>query len=330
MSFDIIRAGHLELLVTDLNKAYDFYVETLGFKLVYEDGEHLYLRGYEERDHHSLCLTKHHKVAVHHIAFKVKSFEDLKVLEEFFLKKNIEVIWIEKNHELGMGKAIRIQDPFGFPVEFYYEMEKSKWSLQNYHEYKGAKVLRIDHFNIHTYNVELTYEWYKSLGFYVSEITETEDEPPKLWAIWLRRKPTTHDIALTNGYGPRLHHFAFYVPDRLTILDVADILASRDYIKNMERGPGRHGITNAFFFYLRDPDGYRIELYHGDYPIYDPDWEPIVWKFHDPKRQTLWGVPAPRSWFEESSPVINLKTGELMLLIQPTLPDKPKYLLVTH
>jgi catechol 2,3-dioxygenase len=98
----------------------------------------------------------------------------------------------------------------------------------------------------------------------------------------------------------------------------------------MERGPGRHGITNAFFFYLRDPDGHRIELYHGDYPIYDPDWEPIVWKFHDPKRQTLWGVPAPRSWFEESSPVINLKTGELMPLIQPTLPDKPKYLLVTH
>lgn len=235
-----------------------------------------------------------------------------------------------KDYELGLGKALRIQDPLGFPVEFYYEMEKAEWSLQKYHEYKGAKILRIDHFNIHVPNVELAFEWYKKLGFYVTEITETEDEPPKIWAAWFRRKHTSHDIALTNGYGPRLHHIAFYVPDRLAILDAADILASKDYIKNMERGPGRHGITNAFFFYLRDPDGHRIELYTGDYLSSDPDWEPIIWKFHDPKRQTLWGTPAPPSWFEESSLVFNFKTKEFMPLIKPILPEKPRYLQVTH
>jgi len=328
MNFDIIRAGHCELLVTDLNKSYDFYVETLGFKLVHEDSNHLYLRGYEERYHHSLILTKHNKAGVHHIAYKVRSFEDLLALEVFFKSIGLEVIWIEKGHELGLGKSIRIQDPLGFPLEFYSDMEKAEWSLQRYHEYRGAKILRIDHFNIHTHDVEQAYRWYKSLGFIVTEITETEDNPPKIWAAWLRRKHTSHDIALTNGFGPRLHHVAFYVPDRLAILDVADILASKDYIKNMERGPGRHGITNAFFFYLRDPDGNRIELYTGDYLSSDPDWEPIIWKFNDPKRQTLWGVPPPRSWFEESSPVINFKTGEFMPLNKPLLPEKPIY--VTH
>jgi catechol 2,3-dioxygenase len=34
----------------------------------------------------------------------------------------------------------------------------------------------------------------------------------------------------------------------------------------------------------------------------DPDHEPIRWSLRDPRRQTLWGQPAPRSWFEEGSP----------------------------
>jgi catechol 2,3-dioxygenase len=33
----------------------------------------------------------------------------------------------------------------------------------------------------------------------------------------------------------------------------------------------------------------------------DPDHEPIRWSLRDPRRQTLWGAPAPRSWFEEGS-----------------------------
>jgi catechol 2,3-dioxygenase len=33
----------------------------------------------------------------------------------------------------------------------------------------------------------------------------------------------------------------------------------------------------------------------------DPDFEPIRWSLRDPRRQTLWGTPAPRSWFEEGS-----------------------------
>ena len=70
----------------------------------------------------------------------------------------------------------------------------------------------------------------------------------------------------------------------------------------MERGPGRHGIANAFFLYVRDPDGHRIELYTSDYLTVDPDHQPIAWKLRDAQRQTLWGQAAPRSWFEEGTP----------------------------
>ena len=68
-----------------------------------------------------------------------------------------------------------------------------------------------------------------------------------------------------------------------------------------QRGPGRHGISNAFFLYVRDPDGHRLELYTSDYFTGDHDHEPLRWSLKDPRRQTLWGAPAPRSWFEEGS-----------------------------
>ena len=117
----------------------------------------------------------------------------------------------------------------------------------------------------------------------------------------MHRKGGVHDIALTNGSGPRLHHIAYWVPTALNIIHLCDLMASTGYLANMERGPGRHGISNAFFLYVRDPDGHRIELYTSDYLTVDPDFEPIRWSLRDPRRQTLWGTPAPRSWFEEGS-----------------------------
>jgi catechol 2,3-dioxygenase len=91
------------------------------------------------------------------------------------------------------------------------------------------------------------------------------------------------------------------VSSPLTIIDFLDIMATTGHVAAIERGPGRHGIANAFFLYIRDPDGNRIELYCSDYLTVDPDHEPIRWNLRDPQRQTLWGAPAPRSWFEEGS-----------------------------
>jgi catechol 2,3-dioxygenase len=85
----------------------------------------------------------------------------------------------------------------------------------------------------------------------------------------------------------------------------------------MERGPGRHGISNAFFLYLRDPDGHRVELFTSDYLTVDPDFEPLRWELRDPQRQTLWGAPAPRSWFEEGTAFAGRPVRESALKAQP-------------
>jgi catechol 2,3-dioxygenase len=94
-------------------------------------------------------------------------------------------------------------------------------------------------------------------------------------------------------------------------------MASSGFVANMERGPGRHGISNAFFLYVRDPDGHRVELFTSDYLTVDPDLEPLRWSLRDPQRQTLWGQPAPKSWFEEGSPFTGLAVQEPVLEAQP-------------
>ena len=95
--------------------------------------------------------------------------------------------------------------------------------------------------------------------------------------MWLHRKGNVHDLAFTNGRGPRLHHIGVWTAGTLDILHICDVMATSGYLANMERGPGRHGISNAFFLYIRDPDGHRIELFTSDYLTVDPDLEPLRW-----------------------------------------------------
>jgi len=92
-----------------------------------------------------------------------------------------------------------------------------------------------------------------------------------------------HDIALTAGRGPRLHHVGLYVAEPAAVLRACDQLAAAYGSDAIERGPGRHGVSYAFFVYLRDPDGHRIELYACDYYTGDPDHKPLRWSVNDPR-----------------------------------------------
>ncbi len=326
MGFSITRAGHIEFRVTDLDRAREFYVDALGFVETYSDRERIYLGGLEERDLYSLVLRKAPSAGVSHIAFRVSDAADLDRLAGLYQQAGRPTCWLPEGYERGQGRALRVQDPSGLPVEFYHTMEARERLLQQFDQYRGANVMRLDHFNCQVSEVQKAYDWFtEKLGFYCSEYTETDDKPPKLWAAWLHRKQSVHDIALMNGIGPRLHHAGFFVSDTSSVLRACDVLAARGYGDNLERGPGRHGISNAFFLYVRDPDQNRIELYTSDYLIADPDWAPIRWSINDPRRATFWGHKPPASWFDEASSVESVTTGELLPTTPPPLLDRPEF-----
>ena len=55
---DIVRAAYAELVVTDLARAREFYVDVLGFVVTLDTRDALYLRGYDELTHHNLILRE--------------------------------------------------------------------------------------------------------------------------------------------------------------------------------------------------------------------------------------------------------------------------------
>jgi catechol 2,3-dioxygenase len=313
--FNIVRLSHVELVVTDLSRSRSFYVDTLGLQVTDESGEVIYLRGLEERGHHCLILRQGLTAEAGDLAFKLFAEEDLDKALSFLSAKGIPADWVERPFQ---GRTLRTRDPQGIPLEFYSRMDRLPPIHQKYELYKGVKPLRVDHFNCFSPDVDASVEFYNEIGFRVTEYTE-DDISKRLWAAWTHRKGGVHDIAFTNGRGPRLHHVAFWVPTPLAIIDLLDLMSTTGWIGNIERGPGRHGISNAFFLYVRDPDGHRIEIYCSDYQTVDPDLEPIKWDLKDPQRQTLWGAPAPRSWFEEGTAFAGAQVRDAVLQASPII-----------
>ncbi len=295
--FHVVRLSHVALTVTDLGAARAFWSDTLGLHVTDETPDRIYLRGMEERGHHSLVLERAESPTVQVLGFKVFCEEDLDRAKSYFEAIGVKSAWVDVPFQ---GRTLRGSDPMGIPFEFYFTMDKMPSIHQKYAFYKGVKPLRIDHCNCFSPDVQASVDFYNAIGFRTSEYTESEDNGA-LWAVWMHRKGNVHDLAFTHGVGPRLHHVAFWVPTPLNIIDLLDLMSTTGYVSNIERGPGRHGISNALFLYVRDPDGHRIELYCSDYLTIDPDHKAIKWDLRDPQRQTLWGAPAPRSWFEEGT-----------------------------
>ncbi|QBD77761.1 3,4-dihydroxyphenylacetate 2,3-dioxygenase [Ktedonosporobacter rubrisoli] len=324
--FNVLRAAHAEFYVRDLGRAREFYVDLLGFVETEHDDEHLYLRCLEEREHHSLVLRKGAQSGASHIAFRVASPDDLERLALLAKQQKLPQRWIT-GAERGQDCALRLQDPSGLPLEFYAEMTQVPRMLQAYHLHKSVQVMRLDHFNCQVPDVATAATWYRdALGFRTTEYTVKETPlGEELWASWLTRKHTVHDLALMNGLGPRLHHVGFWLPDALAVLRACDVLAAAGYHDHIERGPGRHGLSNALFVYVRDPDGNRIELYANDYLTADLDAEPIRWTLEDPRRQTFWGNFAPTSWFEEALLVETVQGDGFVPPRAPLLRDRPDH-----
>lgn len=295
--FNIVRLSHAELRVTDLAWSRAYYVDILGLQITHEEPGALYLRAMEERGHHCLILRQADQPSVGVLGFKVWDEGDLDRAEHWFRGRGLPTRWIARPF---MGRVLATRDPWGVPLEFYARMDRLPPIHQKYALYRGVKPLRIDHFNLFSANVDAAVEFYGAMGFRVTEYT-ADDATGRTWAAWMHRKGGVHDIAFTNGTGPRLHHVAFWVPTPLNIIDLLDLMSTTGYLPNIERGPGRHGISNAFFLYIRDQDGHRTEIYCSDSQTSDPDLEPIRWSLTDPQRQTLWGAPAPKSWFELGS-----------------------------
>jgi catechol 2,3-dioxygenase len=306
-SANITRASHVVLTSNDLGKARDFYVGALGMVVSEETPSALYLRGLEERGHHSLVLKRDPGPPVcERIGLRVLTEDDLDEAMEHFARAGHPAAWAQVPHQ---GRTLHVSDTIGTPLELVATMEEAENLLQRFDRYRSASPQRIDHFQVVAQDVARAMEFYMPLGFRLTEYT-AKDGTDEVWGAWLARKGNPHDIVFANGRGPRLHHFAFTVRETHELIHACDVASSLGQAGRLERGPGRHGIGNALFVYFRDPDGHRIELFTSHYQAIDIDVEPLRWELSDLRRAQLWGLPATAGWFFEASEFAGVAPSE--------------------
>lgn len=311
--FTLTRASHVVVTVTDLEKSRDFYRDVIGLVVTKETDDAVYLRGLEEASHHSLVLERSDLAQARRIGLRVRTSADIIAAERFFRAANIDYERLERDHQ---GDTLRFRDPVGTLIELTAEMDVVERKMQNFDEFRAGAPQRIDHYQVVTYDVQKATEFWTGLGMRMAEYTAT-DGTDELWGTWLEVKGNTHDLVFTNGRGPRLHHFAYTVPDATSLIHAADVAGALGFGDEIDRGPGRHGLSNALFLYLRDPDQHRIELFNTHYQFIDLETPPIRWDVTDPRRAQLWGLPASNRWFFEASEFTDEKVCDPLLKANP-------------
>src|ERR1700691_3637160 len=112
--FNVVRASHVELGVRDLQRSRAFYVDCLGLLVSGETEDALYLRGVEERNHHSLVLRRRRDNDVHALGFKLASEEDVDRAAFWFGRRNLPTSFPEQPYQ---GRTLRTADVFGMPLD---------------------------------------------------------------------------------------------------------------------------------------------------------------------------------------------------------------------
>jgi catechol 2,3-dioxygenase len=306
----INRLSHVEVAVSDLPRARQFYCDALGLVPYAERPEAIWLRAPDEFDVWSLKLTRDSGRGLLSFGFRVSSEDALDELQRQHAGLGVAHRWLAAGEEPGRGRTLRVAAPSGHVVDFQHEIDEIqidgpdgvRLPTRNLHKAHGVNPTRLDHINIRTTDMDrsLVY-WRDELDFSISEMDVADG---RICHAWMRRAQGSHDVALGSDKAPGFHHFAYALRDAYMLYRAADVLADGGW-RVVEYGPGRHGITDACFMYVLDPDGNRIELYTGDY-VRDLDRPPIVWSAEEfETRGLLWWGHEPPASFRLAGPVLD-------------------------
>ncbi|HCE6398419.1 TPA: catechol 2,3-dioxygenase [Pseudomonas aeruginosa] len=281
MQKGVMRPGHVQLRVLDMDKALEHYVELLGMIEVDRDElGRLYLKAWTETDKFSLVLREADEPGMDYMAFKVIDEATLDRLGEELLAFGCQVESVPADELKGCGRRIRFSSPSGHLFELYADKEMTgKWGLEPVNPeawprgLKGMRVVRFDHCLLYGDELEETLRLFTEvLGFTLAEQVLDGD---KRIAQFLSLCMKAHDIAfILHPEKGRFHHASFYLETWEDVLRAADLISMTD--TSIDIGPTRHGLTHGKTIYFFDPSGNRNEVFcGGDYHY--PDHPVVTW-----------------------------------------------------
>ena len=317
-SFDLAHLAHVELLTPKPEESLRFFVDIFGMTESGRRGQSVYLRGWDDYEHHTLKLTAAKVAGMGHFAYRATSPEALQHRVGIIEKSGRGKGWTEG--DLGHGPAYAFTTPDGHNMEIYYETEWYKAppelapALKNQAQRfpaRGVNVRRLDHMNLLTSDVaELRQFLEDVVGLRTTEkivldrrhARPAAGSPPTTRATtWPSRSTTTAPRAASTTSPTRSIR-------REEILRAADIFLEAGV--PIETGPHKHAIQQTFFLYVYEPGGNRVEVANaGARLVLAPDWQPIVWTEAERRKGQAWGLKTIESFHTHGTPPIEQYEG---------------------
>ena len=310
--FDLAHLGHLELLTPKLGESLRFFTDVLGMTETTRYGDSVYLRGWDDYEHHTLKLTAANTNGMGHMAFRTRSPQALERRVAALKESGYAIGWSEG--DLGHGPTFSFHDPDGHRIEIYYETEwyqpppDQRPALKNQAQRfpaRGVNVRRLDHLNCLAVDIKANRIFFEDyLGCRLTEQIVLNDGTEA--GMWMTVSNKTYDFAYTVDHTRtpgRFHHLTYAVDSREEVLRAADICLENDVY--IETGPHKHAIQQTFFLYVYEPGGNRLEIANaGARLILAPDWKPIRWSEDERKKGQAWGLKTIESFHTYGTPPV--------------------------
>jgi len=276
------RAGFVQIRVQDMKAALHHYTEVLGLIEVAKGGDgRVYLKAWDEHDHHSVVLREADAPGMDRMAFKVADNDDLNDFETRLEDSGVTVTRIPDGEDEATGERRQFVIPTGHTIELYAEMEQvgNGMPLDNPEVWpdglKGMHPSRFDHCLLYGDDLDGSVKLFTEiLGLRIAEQVVTPDRKLMIGAF-LTAATKPHDVAFIRSPDKdRFHHASFFVESWNDLQLCADLI-TKNKVK-LDIGPTRHGITRGGTIYFFDPSGNRNETFCGGY-IYYPDRPMLTW-----------------------------------------------------
>jgi catechol 2,3-dioxygenase len=312
-SHEIAHLGHVELLTPEPEASLRFFVDVLGLTENGREGNSVYLRTWDDYEHHTIKLTAHDTSGIRRVGLRASSQQALEARVRAIEATGLGISW--KDGDPGIGPTYLFCDPDGHELELYWETQwyvpptALKPSLKNQAQAypgRGVSVRRLDHVNYLAADVVPSGEFVRDvLGGRVTEQIMLDDGT--ISGQWLHFTNKGYDLVYTRdwtGSNGRLHHIAFTPDSREDILRAADICL--DHGVFIETGPHKHAIQQTFFLYVYEPGGNRIELCHpAARLVLAPDWRTITWTEAERAKGQAWGLKTIESFHTHGTPPVS-------------------------
>ncbi len=286
----VLRPGHVQIRVLEMEPALKHYTQVLGLIEMARDEatKRVFLKAWDEHDHHSVVLREADESGMDYMGWKVDSPATLKRLADDIERSGLchDLGWVAAGEHPQTGERFRFTIPTGHVMELYAEKALVGNNCGtdgpdiNPHPWPdgltGISPHRFDHCLLYGDDLDGTVKLFREvLGFGLAEQVMAGPDGQFMIGAFLTCSNKAHDVAfIRQPVKGKFHHASFLLGSWEQVLKAGDILSRNK--ASIDIGPTRHGITRGETIYFFDPSGNRNEVFSGGYNYY-PDKPTITW-----------------------------------------------------